>query len=62
MSEVDDCDHPEVNLEHASTASMEFWLACEDCPGYWTLTGDLERETANLSLDDEAVETRRANA
>lgn len=45
------CDHQNARVEHKSIhgGEVEFWIACPDCDGYWTLTGDLERESAHIN-------------
>jgi Zn-finger nucleic acid-binding protein len=53
----DECDHDAARVDHQEKRGpeMEFWIACPDCDGFWTLTGDLDRETAYISLDDGLV-------
>jgi len=50
---TDKCDHDAAQVEHQGKhgSEVEFWIACGACGGYWTLTGDLDRETAHISRD-----------
>jgi len=49
-----ECDHDGAELQHCDKhgTEVEFWIACHDCDVFWTLTGDLERETAHISRDE----------
>jgi len=47
------CDHLSLRVEHTDKhgSEVEIWIACPDCSGYWTLTGDLDEVTAHISQD-----------
>jgi hypothetical protein len=51
---IGECDHDAARTEYQDMhgSEAEFWIACLDCGGYWTLTGDLDRETAHISRDE----------
>ena len=51
----DECDHDAAQVDHQEQRGNEvvFWIACPDCGGFWTLTDDLDRETAHISRDEE---------
>jgi len=51
----DECDHDAAQVDHQGQhgTEIQFWIACPDCGGFWTLTGDLDRETAHISRDEE---------
>lgn len=50
-----DCIHRSARVEHKSLHGSEaqFWIACPDCGGYWTMTGNLDRNTSSISKDHE---------
>jgi len=50
----DECNHDAAQLDHQVQhgPEVEFWIACGDCGAFWTLTGDLDRETAHISRDE----------
>lgn len=54
---VHECDHDAAQVEHQgqSGTQVEFWLSCPDCDGYWTLTADLDAETANINQDNPQI-------
>lgn len=53
---TDECNHDAAQVEHQGKhgTEVEFWIACADCGGHWTLTGDLARETAHISREEGA--------
>jgi Zn-finger nucleic acid-binding protein len=50
----DECDHDAAQVDHQELhgTEVEFWIACPDCGGLWTLTGDLDYETAHISRNE----------
>ena len=46
----DECDHDAAQLEHhrKTGIEMEFWIICSACGADWTLTADLNDETAHI--------------
>lgn len=53
-----DCDHDAARVEHSDLHGSEavFWIACPDCGGYWTLSGDLDRLESHISDDSDERE------
>jgi len=49
------CEHNNARVEHTDlhSSEAEFWIACPDCNGYWTLASDLDRLTAHISDDSD---------
>lgn len=47
------CEHDSACIEHKDMrgSKVELWIACPDCNGYWTLTGDLDRLDSHTSRD-----------
>jgi len=47
------CAHANAQIDHSDLhgSEAEFWIACPDCDGFWTLTGDLDDLTAHISDD-----------
>lgn len=51
----DQCSHPDARIEYEDLhgSEVELWIACPACKGYWTLTGDLDRQDAHISDDSD---------
>ena len=63
---AEECDHSNAKLDHKALhrPEVEFWIACPDCRGFWTLTADLERLTSHISDDSDewSIETDTARS
>lgn len=65
MSEANhSCDHSAARVEHKDLhgSEVEFWIACPDCEGYWSLTGDLDRLDAHISDDSDEWDDPRGTS
>ena len=47
------CDHSNAKVDHKALhgTEVEFWIACPDCHGFWTLTAGLDDLTSHISDD-----------